>query len=82
MDRETFAHEGITFTYKDEHGGWYADPEQEAEGTLCMAANVDGSPAIDTIGEIEWSYYAAGGMCEAACDLCASEHLKWEVLGF
>ena len=81
MTTETaIKHEGVTYTYKPEHGGWYADPAEESLGTPCMPANADGTPDIDSIGDIEFSYYASGGICEARCDLCmtnAAQEGQW-----
>ena len=76
-DRDTFTHEGTTYTYKSEHGGWYADPQREATGTLCMPTNIDGTPALDEVGDIEISWYeSAGEMCDAMCNLCMVEYQR------
>lgn len=82
MDRTTITHEGITYTYKAEHGSWHSDPENEAVGSLCMPANADGSPALDEVGEIDFSYFEGGGMCEARCALCVAEEAKWVAAGW
>lgn len=71
---ETQEFEGVVYTYKEHHGAWFADPDTEAEGTLYAAANLDGSLATDSVGEIEITYYEGnGGPCEAECDLCLAE---------
>jgi len=69
-DKQRIVHKGVVYTYKPEHGAWFEDPDNEAVGTLHAPAYRDGSFAADDVGEIEYSYYEAGGVCEAACDLC------------
>ena len=75
--RPTTEHDGVTYTYKDEHGAWFADPEHEAAGTLHAPAYTDGSMATDDIGEIDITYYEGnGGPCSARCRLCMEEEAR------
>jgi len=75
--KQRVVHEGVVYTYKPHHGAWFSDPETEAEGTLHAPANLDGSLATDSVGEIQISYYeSAGEPCEARCDLCLDEMLR------
>lgn len=87
--RPTIEHDGIVYTYKEEHGSWLEDYEREAIGTAIMPANFDGSPALDEVGDIEITYYEGNaGPCEARCALCLREQAaellreadEWEAL--
>jgi hypothetical protein len=82
MDRPTLVHEGVLYTYKQEHGAWFEDPLREEIGTLCAPASVDGGFVAEDVGEIEISYYDSnGGVCEAECYLCLYQEDNWGVIG-
>jgi len=67
---ESVTYEGVVYTYKPEHGAWFEDREHESVGTLHAPAYRDGGFAAADVGEIEYSYYEAAGVCDAACELC------------
>lgn len=87
--RPTIEHDGIVYTYKEEHGAWFEDPDYERVGTAHAPANSDGTIALDSVGDIEITYYeAAGEPCVERCALCLREQAaellreadEWEAL--
>ena len=72
----TTVHEGVTFHYHAHHGAWF-EREDEAIGSAYCPANIDGSPALDEVGDVEFSWYGVEGeVCEARCSLCVAEEAK------